>query len=348
MKIKTFFLISVLLVFLLSGCQGNISTGRTDATFSVVTTIFAPFDFARALGSEDWNIKMLIPPGSESHSFEPTPQDIIAINNSDIFIYAGGESDTWVTELLKSMDNPELIRINMVDVVGELALEEPHDDAHHDDYPYDEDLHDDDHHDDDFHGDDHHVHEHDDEDHLNHSHHGFDEHVWTSPVNVKLISKAITAAMVQVDPANDWMYQNNLDGFLDELNQLDSAFRQVIANSPGNTLVFADRFPFRYFVHEYGLNYKAAFDGCTVDTNPSAATVAMLIREVRDKGIPVVLTVELSNQQIAQVIREETGAEIMEFHSAHNISAYDFHNGITYLEIMNNNVKVLEAALGER
>ena len=323
---------------LLSSCggawvhQGMGWQDEDSAPFSIVTTMFAPFDFVREIATEQWSVTMLIPPGAESHSFEPTPQDLIRIKNCDIFIYVGGESDTWLTELLKTIDNQQMHVIRMMDLVDSLYTE-----AHEQGHGHE------------------HAHEYD-QDH-DHDHefltgvasgthfHEQDEHVWTTPVNAMKISQGIADVMAAINPEGAENYQENVDRYHDELHKLDAAFRQVVAESKRQFLVFGDRFPFRYFVEEYGLEYLAAFSGCTVDTNPSAATLAFLIEEMRAREIPVVLTVELSNQQIAHIIQEEIGAKVMEFHAAHNITAIDFYNNVSYVDIMYRNVEVLRMAL---
>ena len=283
---------------------------------SVVATIFAPYDFARTIAGDNVNLTMLLPPGAESHSFEPTPQDIIRIQECDVFIYVGGESDEWVSGVLESMDTSNMKIITLMDcveVLEEVIVEGMQDDEA------------------DF------QEEQDDAE--------YDEHVWTSPRNAKLIVQKISEALCEVDPENAATYQANTTAYLVELDELDARFQEVVDNAVRKTLVFGDRFPFRYFADAYGLTYYAAFPGCSTETEASAATVAFLIDKVKAENIPVVFYIELSNPAIANTIGEATGAQVRLLHACHNISRDDFVAGKTYLELMGANVWALKEAL---
>jgi len=172
-----------------------------------------------------------------------------------------------------------------------------------------------------------------------------DEHVWTSPRNAILIVEALTEILTELDPANADYFRTNAAAYVAELEELDAAFAEVVEEAVRHTIVFGDRFPFRYLAHEYGLHYYAAFPGCSTETQASPATIAQLIQLVRDQEIPFIFTIEFSNQLIANVIVEDTGAEILELHSAHNLSHADFNSGVTYLELMWRNVEHLREAL---
>jgi zinc transport system substrate-binding protein len=256
---------------------------------------------------------MLLPPGSESHSFEPSPRDIITIQNSDIFIYAGGESDKWIDRIFQSMNTDNIKILAMIDTVE--AVEEEIVEGMEED-------------------------EDEDEDEI-----AYDEHVWTSPQNVVLIVRAITALLCEADPANADFFRQNAAAYINELEQLDAAFNELVSGAKRNTIVFADRFPFRYFADAYGLTYFAAFPGCSTDTEPSAATVAFLIDKIRAEKIPVVFHIELSNERMANTISGETGAKKFLLHSCHNITKRDFDSGLGYLEIMKGNLENLKEAL---
>jgi zinc transport system substrate-binding protein len=315
---------------------------------NVVTTIFTPFDFTRAItGGDDAskyiNLRMLLPPGSESHSYEPTPQDIISVQNSDIFIYVGGESDVWVDRILSSMDTSNKIIIKLmecVSVVEEEIVEGMQDDEHD------------------------HEHEHEEGDHKEVVSTGsttggeavvepvettteteYDEHVWTSPYNAALIVNVITNALCEKDSANAAYYKANSEGYIAKLNQLDAAFKEVVQNGKRKVIVFGDRFPFRYFADHYGLEYYAAFPGCSTETEPSAATVAFLIDKIKAEQIPVVFHIELSNERMCQTISEATGAKILLMHACHNVSKKDFEGGASYLELTTRNVDTLREGL---
>lgn len=297
----------------LSGCGRGAEAEGAEGV-SVVTTGFAAYDFARQLLGERGEAELLIPPGSETHSFEPTPKDIIDIQNCDLFIYTGGESEAWVADVLESvgggvravtlMDCVELLEEETVE-----GMEDPH--AGHD------------------HG------------------HGaeYDEHVWTSPRNAALICGKIAAALSEADPQGAESYAATLEDYCAQLDELDAAFTEVVESGARRTVVFADRFPLLYFARAYGLEYFAAYPGCSDDAEPSAATVAFLIDKVREEDIPVVFHIELSNELMADTVCDETGAEKRLFSACHNVTRAQFESGVTYMELMWDNVDALREAL---
>ena len=303
-----------------SGCRQNRTsvTRNQEGRINVTATIFPAYDFVRQIAGGKVNLTMLLSPGAESHSFEPSPRDIINIQNSDVFIFTGGDTDKWVERILQSM-NTENMKIfammDFVDVVEEELVEGMECD-HDDDDP---------------------DHECDDVE--------YDEHVWTSPRNVIQIIMEITDLLCEVDSANAEFFRKNAAVYIKELEELDLAFSDVAANAKRRTIVFGDRFPFRYFVDAYGLNYFAAFPGCATETEPSAATVAFIINKIRSEQIPVVFHIELSNERMANVISAETGAKKLMLHSVHNITRRDFDAGLGYIELMRRNVDALKEAL---
>lgn len=305
-KIISLFII-VLSIFLISGC----STSEGNKT-TIIATNFPAYDFAREITKDsDIEVKMLLKPGSESHDYEPTPKDIISISKSSMFIYVGGESDEWVDDLLDSIDTSNIQIVKMLDEVNAVYEEKVEGMQSDEDEEEKE----------------------------------YDEHVWTSPKNVIMISRTIKDKISKIDPNNRELYNNNFNEYKSKLDSLDNEFRKIVQNSNRRELIFADRFPLRYFVDEYGLSYYAAFPGCSSETEASAKTISFLINKVREDNIPVILTIEFSNKKIAKAISKETGAKILEFNSAHNISSEDFESGKTYLDIMNDNLEVLKEAL---
>lgn len=311
-KILSMIIVSAMLFALLAGCGAE--PEQESEGLSVVATVFAPYDFARQLVGERGEVTLLLPPGSESHSYEPTPKDIIGIQNCDLFIYVGGESDAWVADVLESVGEGArtVTLMDCVELLEEERVEgmEVEDDEHGDgDVEY-------------------------------------DEHVWTSPRNAKLICEKIASALCEADPEGEAEYMAALGNYLQELDELDAAFKEVVANGVRDTVVFGDRFPLLYFAKAYGLEYYAAFPGCADETEPSAATVAFIIDKVREEGIPVVFHIELSNEDMADTICEETGAEKMLFSACHNVTRQQFEAGVTYLELMWQNVDALREALG--
>ena len=320
-----------------SGDSGDSADSADEGKISVVTTIFPPYDFVREIAGDEADIKMLLKPGEETHSYEPTPQDIIAIQNSDVFIYTGGENDVWVEDILSSMPDSDMVTLRLVDCVDTVEEEQVegmkgtagHD---HDEEDYD-----------DAHGG--HTDEADDGESAEESPHEADEHVWTSPVNASLIVEQIKNVLSQADPDHSELYEENTLAYQEQLSELDQEFREVVDNAKRDIMIFGDRFPFRYFADEYGLEYYAAFPGCAGDTEPSAATMAFLIEKVREEQVPAVLKMELSNDDIANAVAEATGTEVKVFNSCHNLSADDFENGETYLSMMQKNVETLKEVL---
>ena len=317
---------------LLAGCGTERAEGvseevQDDGRISVVTTIFPQYDFVRQIAGENVELKTLLKPGEETHSYEPTPQDIIAIQNSDIFIYVGGENDAWVEDILESMPEADMRTLKLMDCVD--TVEEEHVEGMQEQPG--------------------HSHEeeesHEDETEEEHSVHEIDEHVWTSPVNASAIVDKIKELLVQADPENRQIYEENAEAYEAELAELDAEFRDVVDNAGRRLVVFGDRFPFRYFADEYGLDYYAAFPGCASDTEPSAATMAFLINKVKEEEIPAVLKMELSNENIANAIAEATGTEVRTFYSCHNLTAEEFEDGETYLSMMQKNVETLKEVL---
>lgn len=317
---------------LLTGC----GTGRAedasekaqdDGRISVVTTIFPQYDFVRQIAGDSVDLKMLLKPGEETHSYEPTPQDIIAIQNSDIFIYVGGENDAWVEDILDSMPDAGMRTLKLIDCVDTVEEEHVEDMQEQPGHSHEEEE---------YHGDE--IEE-------AHSVHEIDEHVWTSPVNASAIVDEIKELLAQTDPENRQRYEENAEAYEAELAALDAAFREVVDNAGRRLVIFGDRFPFRYFADEYGLDYYAAFPGCASDTEPSAAVMAFLINKVAEEKVPAVLKMELSNENIANAIAEATGTEVRTFYSCHNLTAEEFENGETYLSMMQKNVETLKEVL---
>lgn len=308
---------TVSLALALCACgSADAADTASDGRLEIAATVFPAYDFAREIGGERVSVTLLVPPGSEAHSYEPTPQDIIRIQNCDLLVCNGGESEAWLDEILGDIGK-EIPTVVMLDCVDALT-EEVKDGMQ--------------------------VHEH--HDHDEHEHEEYDEHVWTSPVNAQLICRAISAALCDADPAHASDYTARCVDYCAELQELDADFRGVIASTKRHTLIFADRFPVRYFVEEYGLDYFAAFPGCADDAEPSARTVAFLIDRVREEQAPAVLYIEFSNQKMADIVCEDTGCEKLLFNSCHNVTAEQLRGGVTYLELMRANLETVKEALG--
>ena len=299
----------------------------------IVTTIYPPFDFASKVGGGNAEVTMLLKPGMESHSYEATPADILKIMNSDVFLYAGGESDVWVEKLLTSgeTDTKACALLDWVNPIEEEAVEGMLTRWHSHEHEHEPAGHD---HDDSCEA----VHLHEEE---------YDEHVWTSPKNAMLITKKICEIFAELDPEHKSIYEKNAAQYLEKLQKLDEAFEDIVNKAERKTLIFGDRFPLLYFVRNYGLDYYAAFPGCSMETEPSAAMIAFLTDKVKEEQIPVIFYLELSNGKIAEAIAECTGAQTACFYSGHAITADDLKAGEDYLSLMYRNVDTLKKALGE-
>lgn len=303
---KRLIAILLCLCLMLCGCTAQPEKPHDETKLQIVCTSFPAYDFAREIAGDSAELTLLIKPGSEVHSYEPTPKDMIRIQESDLFICNGGESEQWAETLI----TPKLNTIYMMDCVD--TVEESADGIYNAEDGEPE----------------------------------LDEHVWTSPLNAIKISEEICNALCKLDTDNAEAYKTNFTAYKAQLMALDREFRQVIKNSGKHTLVFADRFPMRYFALEYGLDCYAAFPGCSSETEPSAKTVAYLIDRVREDKIPAVLYMEFSNQKMADVICEDTGCKKLPFYSAHSVSAEQFEQGVSYLDLMRINLNSLKEALG--
>lgn len=303
---KRLIAILLCLCLMLCGCTAQPEKPHDETKLQIVCTSFPAYDFARKIAGDRAELTLLIKPGSEVHSYEPTPKDMIRIQESDLFICNGGESEQWA----KTLITPKLNTIYMMDCVD--TVEESADGIYNAEDGEPE----------------------------------LDEHVWTSPLNAIKISEEICNALCKLDTDNAEAYKTNFTAYKAQLMALDREFRQVIKNSGKHTLVFADRFPMRYFALEYGLDCYAAFPGCSSETEPSAKTVAYLIDRVREDKIPAVLYMEFSNQKMADVICEDTGCKKLPFYSAHSVSAEQFEQGVSYLDLMRINLNSLKEALG--
>ena len=309
---------ALLALGLLAGCSRPPESD--DGRLHVVATVFPAYDFARSAGGELADVELLLPPGAESHSYEPTPADILSVQECDLFLYLGGESDAWVDTILESVE-PEGAVLRMVDCVplleeetveGMESYEAGHDHDH--DHGLGEVV-------------------------------GYDEHVWTAPRNAAASTRAIGEALGEIDPANAGAYAANAEAYASQIDELDQRFADFFAGAGDRTMVFGDRFPLRYFAEEFDIDYYAAFPGCSTQTEPSAATIAFLTDKVRQEGIPTVWYIEFSNHLVADSIAEAAGVETAMFHTCHNVSPDDLAAGATYVSLMEGNLEELREHL---
>lgn len=302
-KLINIFGIINLIVLFLTGCYEKTDDNR----LKIVTTIFPQYDFASHITGDKANITMLLTPGSESHTYEPSPSDIAKIQQADLFIYNGGESEVWVDEILKSTGNDKINTMRLMDYIE--PLEEIHNDNAND-------------------------HEHE-----------YDEHIFTSLKNADLLLNAISEEICDLDKSNSSIYKENTEKYSKQITELDKSFEDMINSSKRKTVVFGDRFPFRYFAEDYDLLYHAAFFGCSSETEASSAAVSQLITYVKENDIPIIFYIEFSSQKTADKIAEASGSNTALLHSCHNISKEDIKNKTSYIDIMQNNFENLSEAL---
>lgn len=282
-------------------------------TANIISSNFVGYDFARAVTGDKTQVSMLLKPGAEMHDFEPTPEDIVKIKNADLFIYVGGESDEWIEKVLNDNEISKDKTLRLMDLV-EVKEKEHVEGMEEEEHEHEEEVE-------------------------------YDEHIWTSPKNAIKLVNGTKEKLAKIYPENKATYEKNANSYTRQLSDIDQQIRDTVASSNEKELIFGDRFPFRYLVDEYGLKYFAAFPGCAEQTEASSKTIAFLIDKVKNDGVKVVLKIELTSDKLAQIVADETGVKVMELNAAHNISSEDFERGVTYVDIMKDNIKVLEEAL---
>ena len=305
----------IVCLFLLFSCSS--ADEGNDDRLEIMAASFPSYDAARAVAGDLASITMLVPPGGGEHSYEPSIEDVIRISESDLFIYNGGESDTWITYILSDLDSAtstfsllENAAFTLYEDEENIAWKEEKHDGH------------------------------------DHSHgRVLDEHVWTSPENEIAIIQALCEEIASLDEDNREVYESNAASYIEDIREVQGTIRDIVENGMRREIIVADRFPLLYFVTEFSLDYYAAYPGCSSESEPSAKTVAFLIDKVREDGIPVVLHMELANTLLSEVVAEETGAAVMEFSSCHNVSKRVFDSGVTYVDLMRQNAAVLKEAL---
>lgn len=322
MAIKNFIRksISLMLAGLMgvSMCACSFLTTSSDK-LSIVTTIFPEYDWVRNIACDNIgniDLTLLCDNGVDMHSFQPTASDIVKISSCDVFVYVGGESDEWVEDVLKEAVNKEMQVVKLMDVIGESAVEEEivegmqaEDDEEEGGVEY-------------------------------------DEHVWLSLKNAQKCVLAISAAMGAVDPTNNMNYYMNSIGYNNTLHELDLKYEEAVNNAGRDTLLFADRFPFRYLIDDYNLNYYAAFAGCSAETEASFDTVVFLAGKADELGLNAVITIDSGDQAIAKTIIENTSSKDQEILVMDSMQSTKTSDNRSYVEIMESNLEVLEKALG--
>ena len=319
-KITALLLALLMLAGVLAGCGKQNDTNKTDK-LSIVTTIFPEYDWVREIlgdKADSAEITMLLDNGVDLHSYQPTADDIIKLSDCDLFVYVGGESDGWVNDALKNATNKNRKVINLLDALGDSVKEEETVEGMQ-------------------------------EEEEDHEEKEYDEHVWLSLKNAKTLVDAISAALQELDPDNKDTYATNAAAYIEKLSALDAEYQKAVSAGTYKTLLFGDRFPFRYLVDDYGLSYYAAFAGCSAESEASFETVSFLARKVDEGKLPCVLTIEGKNHKIAETIVQNTAGKnqkILTMDSMQSTTSQDVANGTTYLSLMAKNLDVLKEALG--
>jgi hypothetical protein len=358
------FIVTISMILGMAGC-GKTTEKEDNYRLKIVTSLFPYYDMARAVIGDvkGIDLKMTVTPGQDSHSFEPTPSDVIQMENADVLIYNGGSLETWIDTLLDSLNNKNQIQMKMmdyVDVLNEEIVEgmdtrfEEHD---HDEHSHKDDNHNKEKHKEDSHSEEKHKEDNHSEDSSNDSefhnedseeeHEETDEHIWTSPVNEIIMTEKICETLSKALPEEKENFQKNAESYISQLKELDNEFRTIVENAKINEIIFADKFPLQYFAKEYGLKYYAAFPGCGSDMEPSAKTIGFLVDKIKEDNIKAVFYLELSSHIVADAIETDTGAKPLQFNSCHNITQKQFDSGVTYVDLMKENVNNLKIALGE-
>ena len=333
-KITALLLVLFVLVGAFAGCGKQNDTNQTDK-LSIVTTIFPEYDWVREILGEkadNAEITMLLDNGVDLHSYQPTADDIVKISDCDLFIYVGGESDEWVEDALRNAANRNMKVINLLEVLGDsVKTEEIVEGMQEEEYEHED------------------AEEHEHEDAEEHEHEEeADEHVWLSLKNAKMLVRVISKALQELDPDSKDIYAANADAYVKKLSALDAEYQTAVDAASNKTILFGDRFPFRYLVDDYGLRYYAAFVGCSAETEAGFETISFLAKRVDEWKLPCVLTIEGAQHKIAETIVRNTTAKnqrVLTMDSMQSTTSKDVKNGTTYLSVMEKNLSVLKEAL---
>lgn len=327
---------------LITGCTAKTEKkdkgDNTKGKLKVVTTIFPEYDITRAIAKDKVDLELMIKPGVDVHSFTPTPQDIKTVQNSNIFVYGGTEHDKWVENLTKSIDMKNKKVVKLVDGIQQLeeeSVDGMKHEHHHDDEKEDEHNHD-------------HKHEKEEKhshDHENESDKELDPHYWTSPKNAIQMAKTVTNALVEKDPGNAEFYKENAKNYIKQLEDVDKELHDVVDKAKIKKVVIADRFPFRYLFKDLGLEYRALFSGCSVESTASAGQIKKMVDYVKENKIPVVYHIEMGKGELAETVAKNSGAKVKLLHSIHTVTKEDFDKGTTYIDLMKQNVEALKEGL---
>ncbi len=311
---RKLFIAVLSLVVMLSTFVGC-STKKNDSDKPIImTTLFPQYDFARQIAGDKANVQLLLPTGVESHSFDPSAADIVNISKADLFVYTGAEMEPWAEHIIESIDDKD---VKIVDASKNITMLKGHDHDHEEEHEHD-------------------VHEH---------HHEYDPHIWTDPSNAKIMVDNILNALCEVDEENKDYYKEKAESYKEELTSLDNDFEKLVDSSKHTELFFGGRFALAYFAHRYDIDYTAAYDSCSTETEPSAKVVAEIITQMKEKDINVIYYEELVDPKVANTIADETGAKALLLHSCHNVTSDEMDKGVTYISLMKQNLENLREGL---
>ena len=289
-------------LLILSSCNNSIDNGK----LTIVTTIFPIYDIVKSITDDTVNIDLMISPGQDIHSYDPSTDDIITVKKSDLFIYIGDNMETWVPDLTKNQPDMFVLELTKDERIKLSSLE------HHE----------------------HHEHN-----------HNVDMHIWTNPYYVLIMVELITNALIEVNPSYQEIYKSNALEYTQEVNKIIDDINEIVDNKKRDTLYFGAPFAFYYFTTAFGLEHKTVYDTCSIEVEPTIDKILSINKEIIEKNIPVVYTKELLNDNIARKLIEGSNAKLMILHSGHNVSSSDFEKGITFLEIWQNNIEALKEGL---
>lgn len=322
-KIIACLLSALMICSLFSACAGNAGDEQENGKISIVCTVFPQYDWVKQiLGTlgDNAELTLLLDSGVDLHNYQPTSEDIVKITSCDLFIYIGGESDEWVEDALSQSNNEDLMSLNLIDALGENAKEEKTVEGM----------------------------ESEAEDSDGEEETEYDEHIWLSLKNAEILCREIADKIAEIDSTNAQAYSDNAQQYISLLSELDEEYREVVDTAETTTLLFADRFPFRYLCDDYGLTYYAAFSGCSAETEASFETIKFLAEKVDELNLKYVMTIEDSDCSIAQTVISSTENQdqtVMSMNSIQSVTASDIENSASYLEIMEENLETLKMAL---
>lgn len=314
-KSFSLFLIFILIITVCTSCSVTKKPGMTDdGRLTVITTVFPVCDWTRNITGDKCNVIYLDESGTDMHSFEPTASDIAAIAQADVFIHIGGVSDEWVSGAVEAANNPDIVTLSLISVTD--VLEEETTPGMQ-------------------------THEHDHETDITE----YDEHIWLSLKNAQTAVSAICDTLCTADEANSQTYKANAASYNEKLSELDKKFEAAVASAKRNTILVADRFPFRYMTEDYGIGYYAAFPGCSAESEASFETMTFLIEKTKELSLPCILVIENSDGKLAETIKNETGTKVLTLNSCQSVKQEDIDNGLTYISAMESNLSTVTEAL---